>query len=222
MRRKLLISVLALGLAVSGAQLSGVFAAFTDEAKTGTNTVTTAALARAVDVRLAKASASPDGDCATVPDAAYADNLTSGFSLSNVTPSAAFQDLGTYCIKNFGSLDTGTSYSAVDLVDVDDDCTGDEAAAGDTTCGAGGLGEVSRNLEINPGYGVCSSGGGSQGRVANLRTASSTAQTYGPLAAGECRTVAVSFRYNPSSPNEALIAQSDTVTWKFAFQAVQT
>src|SRR5919112_3164479 len=129
MRRPLLGSLMVLGLVTTAVGGMGVFAPFTDRATTGLNTVSSGERPKAADLKLAFPVAGYT-DCAT---ATYGDNLTTaGIVASNVQP--GYNDGRFFCVKNAGSASLTVSASVIDVTDVDNACTGDEAAV-DTTCG---------------------------------------------------------------------------------------
>lgn len=211
MRRPLLVSLILLGLVVTGIGGMGVFAPFTDRATTGVNDVTTGERPRAADLKLAWSVNTPDS-CA----AAYADDsVTPGHSSTDAQP--GFGDDRLFCLKNAGSATLNVSVSVIDLVDVDIACTGDEEAAGDTTCGSDGQGEASTVLFVRTSTFDCDTFA-SGTTVLGGFLSSPTPMDLGSLApnAELCGFVELDYPQNLTDEQE-LIAQSDQVTWKYAF-----
>ena len=222
-RRPLLTSIAALGGVITLASTTGVFAVFTDRATTGTNTFATKGLPRAADLQIANGTIVIDDttgiwnvDCGT-----YSDNLSTGLvTMSNAVPNDSFAT-DFVCVKNAGSQTVDVTGSAIDITDEDTDCTGDEAAV-DTTCGVatgqpdgspGQAGELSPLLKVTEIHADCSDA--NQGGVL-LGTLPNATAGIATLTPGETVCVRYSIDYNPSEA-DAQIAQSDTATWKFAF-----
>jgi hypothetical protein len=122
-------------------------------------------------------------------------------------------------VKNAGSQTVDVTSSAIDVTDLDTGCTGDEAAV-DTTCGvdettlAPQAGELSPLLTVGMVKADCNDanqGGSGVGTVASMSDA-----TVATLAPGEVKCVKYSVDY-VATQAEAQTAQSDTVTWRFAF-----
>jgi predicted ribosomally synthesized peptide with SipW-like signal peptide len=216
-RRALLATIVALGGVITLVGTTGVFAVFTDRATTGTNTWATKDLPHAADLQLATGPVTVDTTW-TVECGTYTDDLESGLvTLTDAAPGAGF---GTdfLCVKNAGSQTVDVTTSAVDVTDLDTDCTGDEAAV-DTTCGVDAS-DVAQQGELGPlvqlGMHVAdcadaNQGGSGIGAVADLSGA-----TVATLAPGETVCVKYEVDYNPTEA-QAMTAQSDTLTWRFAF-----
>jgi len=214
--RRLLVATMTLGLLVTAVGMSGIFAVFTDRATTGENTVTTDQEPRVADIRVASVDA--PGDCAT---ADYTEDLVGGIvSASDVRPGWA-DDPAYLCVRNVGASDVTLSTRAIDVTDVDIACTGDEEVAGDASCGQDGEGELVARLYLVTQFVSCESGTPDQGTQGAF-----SAFVAQPLPAGQiasqatrCFEVVVSYP-EPSVPVDAQLAQSDEVTWRFAFDAV--
>ena len=222
-RRPLLTSIAALGSVITLASTTGVFAVFTDRATTGTNTFATKGLPRAADLQLADGTISVDEttNVWTVSCGTYSDNLsTSLVTLSNAVPNDSFAT-DFVCVKNAGSQTVNVAASTIDVTDEDTDCTGDEAVV-DTTCGVatgqpagspGQEGELSPLLKVTAFHADCSDA--NQGGVL-IGTVPNAAVGVASLAPGDSVCVRFSIDYSPTEA-EAQIAQSDTATWRFAF-----
>src|SRR5690242_14164791 len=131
-RRAVLLTIMALGAVVSLTAVNGIFAIFTDRATTGENSASSRAEARSADLQIA--SASFDSTTYDITCGAYAEDLVTGIiTVSDLTPGGSDFGVGNLCLKNVGSRSLDVSTSAIDLVDSDHACTGDEASL-DATC----------------------------------------------------------------------------------------
>ena len=138
MSRSTRLSFLVLGASLTAMSGVGVFSAVTDSASTGVHRVETPALASAVDLQIATIRAE---GCET-----FGDDTTDAFTLQGEPRDA--EGGRQYCLRNVGSDSARLSVATVDVQNVDFDCTGDEAGAGDTTCGGNGAGEVTGRTRI--------------------------------------------------------------------------
>jgi predicted ribosomally synthesized peptide with SipW-like signal peptide len=220
MNRRLLVSLIALGSVVTLIGGAGIFAVFTDRATTGTNSVTSGEMASAADLLIAQGVA-PAG-CG-----AFVDDLVTGlFSITDAQPGAGSLGQANICLKNAGSADLAYSVAAIDLVDVETDCTGDEAESGDATCGIGplgelGVGELSPLILADIMQTDCTTGSpngiGLTNSLADLEGGGSLGMSAAPNAVVCLR---IDMRYPPGiTDTAAQIAQTDQVTWRFAFDA---
>jgi predicted ribosomally synthesized peptide with SipW-like signal peptide len=212
MRRPVLLTVIALGAAITLAGAGGTIAAFTDEAKTGTNSIETGALPSPVNLQIGtwdRTAGSCDG---------LSDDLTTGlYSVSDLQPSGNATSGQSFCIKNAGNTAASLAARATDYTSVDIACTNDEPAR-DTTCGDNGAGELGDvgNLNIS-GWSSCASDATFTGPSANHTVATWTGgSVLGTINGGETRCFTTSFGYNPGV-DDAVAAQSDKVTWRFTF-----
>jgi hypothetical protein len=117
---------------------------------------------------------------------------------------------------------------AIDITDLDVDCTGDEAAFGDTTCGEDQTthqpqaGELSPNLVIETDLYNCLTGSGLltpgvpdfSSSLADLGTTPTALTNLAPNAS-VCLRERVFWR--PATADAGQVSQSDEATWKFAF-----
>ena len=212
MRRSIPISMIVLGLGLAMGSVGGVIAAFTDEALVGPNSFESKALPLATDLKIAQQQ---NGACGT-----FNDDLATGLYVVSNLESAANLQFGSsfYCLRNDGSLAANVSYRAFNVADTETGCTGDEAEAGDATCGEG-AGELSGLVELQVmKFGTGCPGGGS-GQATNMSTIASlasTPKTFLTLAPGECITFSPMYRYAPSEM-DGLKAQSDKVAFRLAF-----
>jgi len=215
-RRSLLLTASIIGLLICLIGGTGLFAALTDSAHTGTNTVDSAGLAPSSDLKLAMATYAIPNSCGT-----YSDNLATG--LFDYTPGSVWvPGNGVWtalCIQNAGSQSVSLSTAIDQLTDVDIACTGDEADSGDTTCGNDSLGELSGALDVTM-YAVdCATG--QQGAVYQpgvLSNLAGTAQAMGTIGAGETKCFNIGVAYQSTVPATLQQrAQSDRASWRFVF-----
>jgi hypothetical protein len=202
---------MALGAVVAFMGATGIFAVFTDRATTGTNTVASGTRPRAADLKIGTA-AEGSFDCQT-----FTDDLTTGIvSMSNAQPGDRSQEY--LCLQNAGASSLSVAMRAIDLTDSETGCTGDEQAAGDTTCGTG-VGELGNVLYVYANRIPCAGGVGDPGVNDWLRNIAGTASlALGSIASGDHACFLLEVAYPGNTPdNNAQLAQSDTATWRFAF-----
>ena len=223
MRRQTLVAIMALGAVVTLIGSAGIFAVFSDRATTGTNTVTSGERASAADLQIASWPSAPGFlDCG-----AYQEDLATGlFDLSNVQPGFSSTIAGTLptmvCLKNVGTAALLVTGSVIDLTDIETGCTGDEAVAGDATCGVTpGIqtaGELSGVLQASLKPASCLDGSPYPSAAQPFALTTPTPVDLGSLGPGDVACIAVIVSY-PGGTSETLaqIAQSDQVTWRFAF-----
>ena len=212
MRRSALLTVAVLGGLVSLIGGTVLYSALQDTARTGTNLVESAALGASADIQLATWSV---GICG-----AFSEDLTTGlFTVTGVSPGAS--NIQFFCIKNVGSQLVALNVLADELTDVDFACTGDEALAGDTTCGGDLAGELSSVLSVGYAGVDCTTAvvlSGGAGLV--LKANETTPHSFGTLGAGATGCFQVELSYFTSTANTAVqTAQSDRATWRFRFTA---
>lgn len=211
MRRSVLVSMMVMGAVVTLLMGAGTFAVFTDRATTGQNSAESKALPRAADIQLAFGVSGP----AACAGATYVeDNASPTVSMSNVEPGSRSDT--SFCVKNVGSAALALTATVIDVSDVDTACTGDEGAV-DTTCGSNAQGELGEVLTFYPAWFPCEGGAGTSS-YGGFLSSPEPPVSLGNLAAGEIRCGVVQVSYGLNRPiNDQLKAQSDTVTWRFAF-----
>ena len=220
-RHALRITIL-LGVLITFVGSTGIFAVFSDRATTGVNDVTSGELGRAADLLIAVDPAlhdpqsSPPFACGT-----FSDNLATG--LFSFTATSGSGNDANVCIRNAGTAGVALTTSAIDLLDLDITCTGDEAASGDTTCGPDvnavpQAGELSPILNVTVIAYECIGGPSivNWGGNATLAGLASTPISLGNLPAGQDRCFVIRV-INPAGAPGAQIAQSDRAEWRFAF-----
>lgn len=207
MRRPVLLSVMAAGTVISLVSMTGIFAVFSDRATTGTNSLETGALAKAVDIQVAEFTAgSIGGTCGTFTD----DSTSPLLTVDSVQPSATPLRGPTFCVKNAGSLAATVMENLIDVADVEVDCTGDEATV-DTSCGGSGVGEVAQSLQLQTWWGDCAGGAGAG--PMHAFNSHFEGRLFQP---GETKCLYHEFLYNPTG-DAAIAGQSDRLTWRFAY-----
>lgn len=218
MRRAFLLTTAALGLVVCLVGSTGLFAALTDTARTGTNQVTTPGLAASADIQLAPR----EGPTGQPTCGAFSDDLATGLFDFTATPPYANQS-HIVCVKNVGSQAlTSLTMRADELTDIDIDCTGDEEANGDPDCGGDAAGELSDVLEVRANWDGCPYEMPTDGTpTTTLADLAATPLTLKTLAVDEvvCIMIFVGYPATGATPEAIQRAQSDKVTWRFRFDA---
>lgn len=217
MRRSLLATITVLGALICLVGGTGLFAALTDTATTGTNTVRSDVLATSIDVKLAAATYS----AGTTDCGSFVDNLsTELFTTTDLAPGQG--NLAFFCLRNDGAQTAAhVNVLSFELADIDHACTGDEADSGDTTCGGDAAGELSDVLSIDFSTLDCATGGlvGSSPEI-SLHASTTTLLDLPAIPSGGtlCIKSQLSYR-DPADPVDAQVAQSDTATWRLRFTA---
>jgi hypothetical protein len=228
-RRRYLISLAVMGALVCALGSTGLFAALTDSARTGTNHVDTAALPGAADLQLATAHVAPpvvagQGSSIVCDEPFVEDLTTAGFNATAVTPGFATAK-AWYCLKNVGSQSVNVAATIDSLSDVDLNCTGDEALYNDVTCGNQLEGELSSVLNVFYETAVCDNYSLPHAdTIIQMTTnvgASPDLPWFTGLAPGEHLCIATQVFYPPNKPvDDVQRAQSDSVSWRFKFTGV--
>ncbi|MGZ8781972.1 MAG: hypothetical protein ACXWZB_00565 [Gaiellaceae bacterium] len=215
MRRSALITAVVLGTLVCLLGGTVLYSALQDTARTGTNSVDSAALTASADIQLARGTFNAGNvDCGT-----FSEDLTSGlYTVTGVSP--GYSALSEFvCIKNVGSQQVTLSALADELTDVDFACTGDEALHGDTTCGGDLAGELSNVLRVEYSTVTCQNTGGS-GSSPFLKDNATIPHALGTLAAAATGCYSARILYPSTTVGTAVqTAQSDRATWRFKFTA---
>jgi hypothetical protein len=225
-RRSLLLTIMTLGLIVTGVGATGILAVFTDTADTGQNYAQSASLPSAADLKLAlydPASLECYNDLVAGDLDAFTDGLESGLIEQPGLVPGDVKGGTPVCIRNAGSAPLTVEASALDLVDTELDCTNDEPAVDpvapdDTNCGL--TGELSTHLSVSFQWFDCETGEVPPGSPVE---GSLPAMTSGPLilgdpiSSGEVRCYFVGIHYDPPSAEAAAQAQTDMATWTFRF-----
>lgn len=214
MRRSILLSMVMLGGVVTAVAGTGTFAPFTDRATSGPNSVASGARPKAADLKVAY-SVSDFTACNTAATTYVDDSTTPGLQVADAQPGT--DRSVNFCLKNGGASPLTVTSTITGLVDVDNACTGDEAIV-DSTCGNNGLGELSSvlfwtmyRLSCTEGFGPGSFGGS---------LAAPTPVGLGTLSPDEIGCFIVYTHYPQNRTAEDVQkAQSDTASWKFAFDA---
>jgi hypothetical protein len=213
----------------------GLFASLSDTGKTGPLTAQSGALAGSADIKLTTAhlvDPTMSGQLSIACDnAGYSDDLTTDTNTISASPNFTSDKL-FFCIKNVGSQPVSVTFDAFEMVDVELDCTGDEALFDAGGCGVVGgtpfTGELSGVLSvIVERYPQCDPNPIHEQTTRGLKSLESTPLALHSLSASggppECYSLTLSYpEASPASPNTpAMIqaAQSDQVTWRFRFNA---
>jgi hypothetical protein len=237
MARHSLRIVIVLGVLITLVGGTGIFATFSDRATTGQSDIVSGALGKAADLMIADGQPLDPMNSGPIGCGGFTDDLVT--PLFVYTSQLGSQAEHFFCLQNQGSSAVDLSLTAIDITDLDVDCTGDEATFGDNTCGIavagapnGGLpqqGELSPNLTIETDLYDCMTGAGLltpgvpdfSSSLADLGT---TPEALLPATGITNLTpgseVCVRLRVSWSATGDAAqISQSDEATWKFAFDA---
>lgn len=219
MRRPILLTFIALGAITLGLGGTGLFAALSDTARTGTNSVSSKALAGSADLQLSGAHFDPA--IGGIACEEFSENLSTGLVTFSDMEAGGSGAGSRFCIRNVGSATVTLTALVEDMVDLDTACTGDEAAAGDATCGDNQAGELSQALWLDYFTVDCATSSGTN--VVYGNPAPTMATTLGPvhlgtIAGGATRCFSVSVQIPGNRAQDAVQkAQSDVVTWRYAF-----
>jgi hypothetical protein len=217
MRRSALVTVAVLGGLVCLLGGTVLYSALQDTARTGTNSIDSAALAASADIQLATAGRSGN----TITCDAFFENLASGvINVTDFSPGSSGQRF--FCLKNVGSQQVTLSALADELADIDFACTGDEATNGDASCGTDQAGELSNVLIVQYSTLDCATASPilNTGQQPTLKANGTTPYGLGTLAVGATVCVNVLFAYPSGTGTTAVqTAQSDRATWRFKFSA---
>lgn len=213
MRRRVLVTIAALGGVVTLLGLTGLIAPNTDRAQTGTNRANSSEVPVTIDLQLATL----DGVTGCGP---FSDDLTSGLhSVTDFQPGMSHQAF--FCIRNVGTGTASLSASTVNVRNTELACTGDEALY-DATCVPGQSGELSRWLTVGFSRIIdCQaawSGTWVNSTVERMQTTPAAFDASWNLRADDTKCFAADLRYDPSTPSASQqAAQTDEVTWQYAF-----
>jgi len=217
-RNTYLWSVIVIGAVVTTIGGTGIFAVFTDRATQGPNTFESGVQAKAADLQIA--------DSGPLGCANWQEDLATGlWNATNIQPGdTTTREL---CLKNNGGAAVTVSLTTLDLVQSDVQCTGDEITVDPSCALPGQIGELAGLLNVS--YQVdadCDTIVGEAGEVvgsaglSTLAAAPASLTTATGAAAGSTMCVSISVVYpSTASLNSVQAAQSDSVTWKFAFDA---
>lgn len=219
-RNTYLWSVMVVGAIVTAVGSTGISAVFRDRATQGANTIESGPQPRAADLQIGQFVA---GSCSGMQD----DLTTALWNVANMQPGGAVQrDL---CLMNNGATSASVRLAAIDVVESDAQCTGDEQAV-DPACGGGlGQGQLASAVQVEYATDMdCDTVIGNNGTgdlvgvLGSLGVGGSFAvlTTDSGLPAGSTMCVSLTVRY-PSDTSVDLVqaAQTDGVSWKFAFDA---
>ena len=228
MERHSLRIVIVLGVLVTLLGGTGIFAVFTDRATTGPATITSGERTPAADLKITLAAMTGDGSVNCDPDLDGTilplDDLVSPlFTATDLQPGQTANQ-SYLCLINAGSGALDATATVIDLTDIEAGCSGDEEAAGDTTCAPGDAGELSPLLFIDFDLLDCAGSAGSPSIISGYtETPAAYAATpwhftANPIEPGGTACVRIVSRYQPTvDETDAQQAQTDTVTWRFAF-----
>ena len=208
MRRPVLLTLAAVGGVIVLLGGTGIFAALSDTARSGTNSVDSDALPPSSDLQVAMWG---------VPTICgpFGDDLTSSPIIVSGPPGSGSGDY-LYCLRNVGSHSVHLSMSLEELEETETGCTGDENIF-DTTCGSG-PGELGDFVSVNHQYfSSCFDDAPSGGEIILVRAHQTTPASLGTLLPGETRCFSAQIVGYLATPTQLQQAQSDRLTWRFAW-----
>ena len=122
------------------------------------------------------------------------------------------------CVTNVGAKTGRLTLSVIERVDADTGCSAGEEEV-DASCGTG-AGEISTALTQRVGSTRrCKSAGVSSVEVAFASLGPQPIMIIPELKKGMTICVALQLRYAPATPADEIALQTDTVTWRYAFDA---
>jgi hypothetical protein len=211
MRRPVLLTLAAVGGMIVLLGGTGIFAALSDTARSGTNSIDTNALPPSSDLRIADATLDPvDGmSCGS-----FSDDLTSALITISGEPGAGAQER-LYCLRNVGSQWVNLTVQVEQVDDIEIGCTGDESIY-DTSCGSG-FGEVGENTVVWHRQISCSANPIEATEGILFRQHQTTPMSLGTLGPDETRCFGVTISQFDQMGIQSQQAQSDRLTWRFAW-----
>jgi hypothetical protein len=208
--------IMVLGALITVVGATGVFAVFTDRATGGENRVASGSRSSAADLQIATASLSSGNViCGQFVDDTDIPQVVGG----DLQPTSGVT-YGYACLRNNGAAALSIEASADALTDIDTACSGDEEVSGDPTCGGNQRGELSPALQAHIDILPCAGGGATVPAEKLLPELASRPLPIGTtaLSPGAMLCLRLGVQYLPTTPEATIqIAQSDTVTWNFAF-----
>jgi hypothetical protein len=210
--RRLLGSIMVLGVVTTALGGFGVFAAFTDSVLTGQNTVKTVERDRVADLEIAMDGVTGPQSCAT---AMYVSETTTPFF--NVTVTGGVADRTFFCLRNVGTSTLTVVSTILDFSQIELGCTGDEKPV-DPSCGADGVGEIGPVLVIEY-YRVpyCDPQAREYGSQVPLVPA--VAHDWGTMKSHEMWCGYIGVELSDVATEEQLqAAQTDQAAWRFVFE----
>lgn len=222
MRRRLLTTTMALGLVITGMGFTGIYAVFTDRATTGTNSAESGPQARIADLTVATTVTQ---DCT---DGTFTDDLVSGIIAASELQPRGGSTFTVMCLRNAGTATLNLTLSAIDVVETETACTGDEESAGDLTCGTAGIGdgELGAALIVVASRLDCVTQATDVAISPAFSAMAAIPEAFGTLAPGA--TACVWLRVQMAAEGEVGTtladiqqAQTDKVEWRFAFDGTQ-
>jgi hypothetical protein len=227
MERQVLRITIVLGMVVTLVGGTGIFATFTDRATAGTSTVSSGERPKAADLKIA--AAAPESATGLFNCGTYADDLAGSLITGSDLQPGQTAGQAFLCVENAGSGTASVSATVTDLVDTDLGCTGDEAAAGDSCDVVGDPGELGSLILLDYELLECATAVGQEQFqfIAGYTEAPSffagTPWDFlagGTMAPGAVACFHVAARYRPDvTEQQAQLAQTDQLSWTFAFDA---
>ena len=149
----------------------------------------------------------------------YADNLATLMSITGFQPGGRTATT-VVCLRNTGGSRGQLSLGLIDLASRDDACSPGEAAV-DSSCGQGLAGELQGRLAHETAtLRRCDDEPGPFSSTAFTSLATNPL-SLGPIGANETRCIALRVAYSGGTANAEAAAQTDTVSWRYAFDLAQ-
>ena len=177
----------------------------------------TQGLPSSADLQIATATLGAGFSCGTFTD----DLATALITLDDQTPGFDSGQGYAYCLRNVGSQPVKLSASSVDFADVEVACTGDEEAY-DQTCVAAAGGELGDIVSVSF-FGMDCATGFQLEAPADfvlLRDTVATPVSFGTIGSNQTGCFLSSLFMSGASAIQRQAAQSDQLTWRFAFSGV--
>ena len=219
MRRAVLMTTVVLGTALSLVSGQGLFAALSDTARTGVNSIDTQALAGSADMQIAPATL--DAPTLSVSCGSFGEDLTSPLiTVTNLVPGEDPPGDGYwFCLRNVGTQTVEVTASTTELSDIEVQCSGDEAFY-DTSCGddlAGELGSLTRVALYGGDCAFIQNEDAPPATNALIADMVTTPVPFGTLAPNQTRCFQARTTYFLMSAEQRQIVQTDRVSWRYAF-----
>jgi hypothetical protein len=218
MRRKVTLTIAAIGGALSLLLGSGLISLVSDSVTSEANSLESGTFSPAsYDLKLARVLTE---SCAAVPYDSYQDGpLTALFTNGTLDLSQGRSNVNRIevCLRNLGNgvgklVASNGNYIETEI----GGCEPSESEAGDTTCGDGDHGELfgvlSSNFFVSPLHDSSPSCTGAAGHISSQLVLDQD------LAPGESCRIVVDYRVDPTvSDNDRLLAQTDRLQWDITF-----
>lgn len=146
----------------------------------------------------------------------FTESLPALTAMTGVQPGAAAPAV-TVCLKNRGKADGRLTLAVIDRVERETACSSDEGDI-DATCGGGGTGELGPSLIVRVArLARCKGPELPLAQVALPTLETAPLELLPVLARSATECVVIRLAYTPASDEAAAAAQTDGVSWRYAF-----